>query len=243
MKTISVLSLVIVVTLMAGCSIVYVTNVEKQEENTVDNMIVESEESEVIYEHVGEDPQTTLELHYEETIKLHGPPNLETWSIYDKNGEPSLEHAYYLASQLQMDYEQVAYIQTNEGIEGLERFLKTVDQTVPGAADTLREFEDYHAVTSFDMDFIMQEMTADLTAQEQAEFIINMVAEEYETFYGSQTNLAISQQGLVTTISELSGFDANKLSTIIASGGELSKLIEILPDDLSYKSTLLNLVK
>lgn len=201
----------------------------------------QEENQEFVEDNAGLPPEEIIELRYEKAVTVSGPPN-EYFQLYDADGKPNWEHAYYIAQHLQVDYSKTAYIQYNGGTYGLESTLAAMDKKVPGVADTLKDFQEYHAITDLDSDYWKQKLATADSSQAKAELLVSTLGQEYRKFYGEPTDAYSIQNGTVTAVSSMTGLSSDDLGAIMQGRGYLSDIIEVLPNDWSYKSAVLELL-
>ncbi len=215
-------------------------------EEQVDTVIEGADEqnAEFVEEYAGGAPEEIIEIRYQETITLYGPSD-EYFTPYDDEGNPSnYELAYYIAQNLNVEYEKVAYVQLNSGSKGLESILQAMDETAPGVADTLRDFEEYHQVTNLDSEYWTEQLSALSTSEDKANFVIETLSEQYRElgFSDDVSELAPYQKTAVAAVAEISGISEEDLAVIYEGKGYLEGVIEVLPDDWQYKEAILKIL-
>lgn len=243
-----VLSSLAFMLLLSGCATT--TTVDSSTNNTVgisQDVISEAEtkaqedNQDFVEENAGLPPEEIIELRYEKAVTVSGPPN-EYFELYNADGKPNWEHAYYIAQHLQVDYSKTAYIQYNGGTYGLESTLAAMDKKVPGVAETLKDFQEYHTITDIDSEYWKQQLAAADTPQAKAELLVSTLGQQYRKFYGEPTDAYSIQNGTVTAVSSLTGLSRDDLGAIMQGRGYLSDIIEVLPNDWPYKSAVLELL-
>lgn len=242
------LSAVMAAVMLSGCSSSASLTGNSQNTNGISPEVIEAAEAEAkennrefVQDNAGLPPTEIIELRYEKAIQVSGPPN-EYFELFNSEGEPNWEHAYYIAEHLQVDYSKTAYIQYNGGTYGLESTLAAMDQKFPGVTQTLTDFQRYHVVTDLDSDFWKEKLATADTPQAKAELIVSTLADEYRRFYGEANSNSSTQQATVATISQLTGLSSDDLTVIWEGRGYLSDIIEVLPNDWPYKTAVLDLL-
>lgn len=234
--------------ILSGCSTT--TTVDSSNDNTVgisQDVINEAEtqaqeeNQEFVEDNAGLPPEEIIELRYEKAVTVSGPPN-EYFELYDADGKPNWEHAYYIAQNLQVDYNKTAYIQYNGGTYGLESTLAAMDKKFPGVTQTLKDFQEYHTITDLDSEYWKQQLATADTPQAKAELLVSTLGQEYRKFYGESTDTSLTQEGTISAVSSLTGLSSDDLGAIIQGRGYLSDIIEVLPNDWPYKSAVLELL-
>ncbi len=201
----------------------------------------QADNQDFVEDNAGLPPEEIIELRYEKAVKVSGPPN-EYFELFNADGQPNWEHAYYIAQHLQVDYSKTAYIQYNSGTYGLESTVAAMDQKIPGVTQTLKDFQEYHAITEIDSDYWKQQLATADTPQAKAELLVSTLAQEYRKFYGEPDDTYSAQTATVAAVSQLTGLSSDDLGIILEGRGYLSDIIEVLPNDWQYKSAVLELL-
>lgn len=188
-------------------------------------------------EHAGGTPEATVEARFATVVEATGLPKSD-FTYYDLDGTAHWKHASYVANQLNLNYEKLAYIQMYNGTFGIESTVAAMDQSSANVAVVLKTLVDYHAISDGDTSYFSDILTSAVTDEEKAAMILTRFADTYRVFFTPEPKLWGTNITLVNDLAALSALDIDNL-TIVATQYGLEKVFALFPDTLSYKAAAL----
>lgn len=236
MKKILALGLVSLVMLGAGCSL------PSREERVLDTAIEKTTKSydDWVRQHAGGAPSDIIDTRYTDAVAASGEGPSATFT-YWYNDLPQWPHGYYVAEQLSLDYEKLAFIQYYYGTYGIESTVAAMDQSMTGVATTLETLQVYHGVIDGEAAYFTDITSADTSDQEKANAIVARFADNYRVFYPQQPEPWGENILLLNKLVTLTGIEEADLAYVVDKY-TAKKAFTLMPDSLAYKTEALTLI-
>ncbi len=201
---------------------------------------VEDMNTEFSEQYQGGTPEEVLDARYTEAVKQYGEPS-EYDTGLDSDGSHNMGHADLISNRLGLDYSKLVYVQIMGGTYGLQTILETMDSSNPEVKGLVEIFHNYHSLTNYDAEYTKGLIPSGLSDQEEAAFIVKTYADEYRLFYEGYRSIWISNPDMVDQVATLTGLNKDDLTMIFAYGN-MQEVVNLLPDGLSYKGDLAELL-